>query len=324
MRDKSILIYDQYEGSSNSALGTWRSLNMKKIREGKYNGTMSAGAKKRMTRAIVLLCESSQRQKVFNEFTKKNFMHQMSFITLTVADDTKNLNGREAYDKLLIHFLQWLRRTKKVTSYIWKAELQQRGQIHYHITTPTYISWLSIRTKWNILQKEAGLLDDFNKKFGHWNPNGTDVHEVRKIKDMASYLCKEIIKSCQNELVKFAKVPEKNVMNKKLISATIKKITTAYLTKLQGLNSKVWDCSTNLKTNKYFSLVSESMHEEFLMMAVNNEVCELYKGERFQIYKFAEKPHRFILNDEQMNKYNEHLQKIRRAPQQEITFSSKK
>lgn len=282
MRDKTILVYDQYEGNVSNSLALRRSLNMKEINKNRYSGKMTGGAKKRLARAVILLCESTKEVKIYNEFTKKNFKHRMSFITLTVSNSTKNLTGKEAYNLLLQHFLQWLRRTKKATTYIWKAELQKRGQIHYHITTPTFISYLSIRLKWNELQQKARLLDQWYIEKKNYDPNSTDIHEVRKIRDMASYLVKEISKSIQNT---------------------------------ESIGGKVWDCSMNLKVNKYFSLIGESMHEEFLMMAVNNKACEYYQGDRFSLYKFQEKPHNYILTDEQTKKYNDHLNLIRRDPQ---------
>lgn len=279
MRDQSIVMYDQFQFESCNKLSLFRQDNMREQTKVKYQGIMSDGARKRMTKAIILLCESSQEKKVYNEFTGKNFKHRMSFITLTVSNSTKNLTGKEAYNLLLQHFLQWMRRTKKATTYIWKAELQKRGQIHYHITTPTFISYLALRLKWNELQQKAGLLDKYFEEHNHYNPNSTDIHEVRKIRDMAGYLCKEITKSVQNN---------------------------------ESIGGKVWDCSTNLKVNKYFSLVSESMHDEFLYMAVENEACELFQGDHFSIYKFKEKPHKYILSDQQLKKYDEHLHKIRR------------
>ncbi len=255
---------------------------MQKISANTYTGVMTQGSKKRLAKAIVLLCESAKEMKVYNEFTKRNQKHIMSFITLTVSNSTRNLNSKEAYETLLQHFIQWMRRTKKATTYIWKAEFQKRGQIHYHITTPTFISYLAIRLKWNELQKRAGLLEEYYKEKKHYDPNSTDIHEVRKIKDMASYLVKEITKSVQNS---------------------------------KSLDGKVWDCSMNLKTNKYFTLAAESMHEEFLYLAAYNGACDYFKGDQYAIYKFTEKPHRYILDEKQMKNYNEHLKKIRRDPQ---------
>lgn len=285
MRDTSIIVYDEYCGPHNARLAEFRQKNIREIQKHQYGGRVSAGAKKRLTRAIVLLCESTQERKIYNEITNRNFKHRMSFITLTITTTERNLSGKEAYKLLLRPFLQWLRRQQKVTTYIWKAELQKRGQIHYHLTTPSYINCHRLKNAWNKFQQKAGLLEEWYQKKHHYNPNSTDIREVRKIKDVAAYMIKEICKSIQNEI---------------------------------SIGGKVWDCSENLKQNKYFTLAAESMHHEFLQMAEENEACDTINGERFKVYKFEERPHNYILSDDQIKKYNQHLQKVRRDPQQQI------
>ncbi len=57
------------------------------------------------------------------------------------------------------------------------------------------------------------------------------------------------------------------------------------------------------------------MHEEFLNLCVNNEVADFFKGDRFEIYKFTEKPHQHILTDKQYKAYKDHLEKIQSQSQ---------
>ena len=136
----------------------------------------------------------------------------------TGVDEVTAQVSAEAYQTLLEPFLAWLRKTKGVRSYIWKAELQKRGQIHYHITTPSFINWQEIRAKWNRLQMRAGLLDDYYNRFKSVDPNSTDIHQVYKKSDLTSYLIKYLSKS-----------------------ETDKGKTTG----------KIWDASVNLKQSAY-------------------------------------------------------------------------
>lgn len=247
---------------------------------------ISAGAKKRLTRAITLLIESNQPKRIYNEVAGRIINHRLSFITLTVSDTTKNLTAKEAHELLLSHFLQWLRRTKKVTTYIWKAELQKRGQIHYHITTPSFINWQEIKDKWNNLQSRNGLLDKYYSEHKHYNANSTDIHAVRKINDLGAYLIKYFTKAEQNA---------------------------------KSVGGKTWDCSDNLKSTGYFKTVMTSFHHDFLIACVEQGVAELYEQEKFSIYKFKERPHNHLLSDREMELYNIHLNKLRNNIQLQIT-----
>lgn len=183
-----------------------------------YSGVVTQGMQKRITRAVNLLILTAVDRVIWNEVTGREQKHKLSFITLTISDNTKNIEAKEAYDLLLRPFLKWMVGTKGVKTYIWKAELQKRGQIHYHITTHSFLNWKEIREKWNYLQRKHGLLEDYYKRFGHYNPNSTDVHEVYKKSDLTSYLIKYIAK------------------------ADSKKDKTT---------GKLWDCSENLKGQKY-------------------------------------------------------------------------
>lgn len=130
--------------------------------------------------------------RIFNNVTNKYVYHQLSFITLTVSSN-ENQTLDYCYTNLLKPFLRIMRNKHNLTTYIWKAEVQQRGQIHYHITTPLFIHYQIIKDVWNNIQRKLGLLDEFEKINGHSNPNSTDIHEVKHIKDLASIPCKRIL-----------------------------------------------------------------------------------------------------------------------------------
>lgn len=183
-----------------------------------YSGQVTAGMQKRITKAVNLLILTAKERVIWNEVTGREQKHKLSFITLTISENERNLEAREAYDSLLKPFLKWMVRTKGVKTYIWKAELQKRGQVHYHITTHSFLNWKEIREKWNYLQRINGLLESFYSKHGHYDPNSTDVHEVYKKSDLTSYLIKYIAKADS---------------------------------KKEKTTGKLWDCSENLKGVNY-------------------------------------------------------------------------
>jgi len=278
LRNKSLILYDQIDGSNyySPSLKFKQSLNMKLQQDKQYSGRLTDGAKKRLSKAIDLLCQSIRPVKVRSCIHGRLITHRVSFITLTISHQ-ENLSARESYDKAFVHFMQWMRRTAGVTTYVWKCEVQKRGQIHYHITTPSYLDYREIRTKWNALQQRNGWLDSYHLKHGHYNPNSTDIHEAKKIDNMSSYLIKEFCKAIQNP----------------------------------NTDGKIWDCSLNLKKFKYYSFSEEQRHNELISDLITNEKVEVIKLDRCMVIKMKKGSTTEVLNIKEMQIYNDLLELIR-------------
>lgn len=318
VRGKSILTYCRVESDGCKALQMLRSANMELQRLNAYSGEFTAGAKKRCRKAINLMVQGTRRRWIVNPITKRMQLHQLSFITLTVSDTGDLLDGCFAYSKLLSPFLSWLRKTKGVNTYVWKAERQINEQIHYHLTLPDFIHYQEIRKKWNALQKKAGIIARYRKnqqafhKDGfrvredlleqwpevsqraayergvatNWeDPNSTDVHKVFKVKDLAAYLSKEFGKTLQNQKGRKHYAAQLEDELPRLIAEGD---TDRYLQmlKLSSNAAKVWDCSANLSKGKYFSVEMKQQQFEYLERAVKEGVAKKFEGEMFCIYKF--------------------------------------
>ena len=228
VRSGEILIYRQYDRVQ--TLGKQSELTIlsklqnnytqiKADRLKAYSGLVSKGVSKRMRKAIDLLISTTPTVKVEHYTRTKTISHKLSFITLTIPD-LKTLTAKEAHKKLLEPMLLFLRRKHHMRSYIWKAELQKRGQLHYHLTSNVYIAHQELKDKWN----ELLTLNNYNSQYyrdkGHTNANSTDIKEVRKIENLGGYLTKYFCKAYQNA---------------------------------KSVEGKVWDCSLNLKQADYFT-----------------------------------------------------------------------
>ena len=122
-----------------------------------------------------------------------------------------------------------------------KAELQERGQVHYHLTVNSFIHWQEIQNKWNKLQHKAGYLDDFAKKHRHYKPNSTDVHSVKNVKDIEAYLVKYICKNQKDKTL---------------------------------LNGKVWGCSSSLEGKRFSIEVDSAINSNLLNVKGRKELAE--------------------------------------------------
>jgi len=268
-------------------------LNRQKLKERQtYTGRITKGAYKRLNRAIELLVQAADQKTV--EFTskksgqKKKLKFSLNFITLTVHSPDRMIEGKEAHRLCLEPLILWLKRTCGMTLYIWKAELQKRGQIHYHVTTDCYVEAMQLRYKWNDLQKEAGYLNQYFEKFGHYNANSTDVHSVYKYADISSYLKKNVCKSINCELAK-------SVQNKETIGG------------------KVWDCSLNLKSCKLFETDFDyDLHEKII-----NSTYNFVEKDCFKLYE-TDKKTSLLLSEQYKLEYEAHMRNVRNYTRQSV------
>lgn len=234
LRNNGVVVYDEPIYSRRFVNNHLNRKRMKQAAKTRYSGKMSPGARKRLSRAVTLVCQGIKPKWVHNPVTGRYQYHRLSFATLTVTD-RNNQTHRYIYDNVFVHFLAWLRRTKDVHTIIWKAEFQNRGQIHYHLIFPDFIHYAEIRDKWNDLQHAAGLLDEYAKEHGHFKPNSTDIHEIKFVRNLANYILKELGKSMQNE---------------------------------KSVNGKIWDCSDNLAGKQYFAVaLSSEVYEQLHLLA---------------------------------------------------------
>ncbi len=220
-----------------------RKLSLKKA----YSGKVTSSGAKRLRKAIDILVQRTDPKTIWNPVTKKHFPFTLNFVTLTVSS-SKNIDTRFGYSKLLEPFLRIVR-SQGNFSYVWKAEFQVRGQIHYHLATNTFLTWQKIRSTWNNLQRKNRLLDEYAKKHKHFDPNSTDVHALGSITNVAAYLSKYLSKSNTKKLA-----------------------------------GKVWDCSKDCK-GKRFAFTPTNEQEVYLRELQDSKHVEVIELDHCTILK---------------------------------------
>jgi hypothetical protein len=146
----------------------------------------------RLRNALNVLMLQSPVNYTTDKSTGKTYRFFLNFITLTLSQKQMHDDGF-IQRKMLQPFLKWLIRNN-ATGYVWKAEIQKNGNIHYHITTNKYIHYGRIRTKWNSIQFKNGYLKDYFDKYGNHNPNSTDVKSVKSATKAFKYIAKYMLK----------------------------------------------------------------------------------------------------------------------------------
>ena len=246
---------------------------MQEIRKLAYQGRLTIGSRKRLSKALHVLSEMTPTRKVYNEVSKRAMYFKLSMITLTVPAKERHLTPKEGYQLLLKNFLKWLVRTEGCKGYVWKVEHQKNGQIHYHIIQNVYINYSAIREKWNYLLKRAGLLETLYKEHHHYNPNSTDVHAIRKVKNITAYFI-SYMKAQKND----------------------SEITSG----------KVWDCSYNIKKAEYYHESPDKETTENIQKGIKSGNIIKEFTDYCTILTFLKKPAKFYLSKKQFQNHFNH------------------
>lgn len=275
VRSRSIILFNQYIGERKASILTNNKRHNLQA-EKTYSGQMTTHAKKRLAKAISLLNQSSPWKKVQPSWQKTPIDFKLSFCTLTIPDDTP-ITGKEAYKKLLKPFLRKCKSKFGLNSYIWKAELQARGQLHYHITSNCFMEYSQVQEIWNNIIEVAGLMDVFKSKHGHNSPHSTEIRAVKNVKNIEAYLVKYISKSDDAG---------------------------------RSVFGKTWGCSENLKGASYFTEIINSANEKAIEMLIDAKQAVFEAFERFSIVKFLDASPVWILSKNQQSLYKMHMASI--------------
>jgi hypothetical protein len=190
-------------------------------------GSLSFAARKNLIRTIkrfvflTATCNAEKRK--IGSRTKRS----LKFVTLTLASAQIH-SDLEIKEKLLNQFLTELRENFGLKNYVWKAEKQKNGNIHFHIIIDIFIHWREIRERWNRIQNKLNYVDRFRNliesggfneyaggclannpsislaqiqerwqkgQLSNWSqPPGTEIRNVAKIRDVHAYFAKYFAK----------------------------------------------------------------------------------------------------------------------------------
>jgi hypothetical protein len=198
-----------------------------------HNGKISKQANRKICRAIDYMVYLAKPKKLPKTRKGQGFKFKLNFITLTLSSPQIH-SDYEITNKVFGRFADYLRRKWNVHHYIWRAEKQANGSIHYHVITDRFIPWLELRDTWNNCQELLGYVTRYRKaqKLWHkngfhyrpelepkwsykhqlkayqegirtdWNsPNSTDVHSLRFVNNVRAYFKKYLTKSGQSSRI---------------------------------------------------------------------------------------------------------------------------
>lgn len=286
--------------------------------KGQYDGYLTPGARKRLKRAIQLIVEIAEPKTAMNFKLNKEFKFKLNFITLTLPVRQGTRTDKDIKKFVLDPWLKKAKRRWSLRSYIWRAERQKNGNLHFHITTDTYIPYDQLRDEWNKNLNALGFIDEFEKKHGHRHPNSTDVHATKKVKDLAAYFSKYMAKDEPTREKCTAQVPwARPVMELKPRS---KRSKLQYLPSREEIriDGKLWDCSRNLKVKDSCECLMEGDAVHVWNKVRECPEVKIKDCDHCSIAFLTKKQRNHFLNGPLKNLYDEWINRIRNIPDEII------
>lgn len=206
----------------------------------KHKGELSLTSKKKIINRILWLNQISE-VKTYKTKKGQYIQHKLSMLTLTLPSEMKH-SPQFITENCLTRFLNLIRSYYKIKNYIWKLELQQNGNVHYHIITDAELDYNSLKKIWNKIINKFGYVDQYSLtslRLGERKYIEKRLEEMRKYKKYKllneANLVKEIKEVWRYQ--KSIKFSQPNTINIKRISlnSNIENYIAKYVSK--GSNS---------------------------------------------------------------------------------------
>ena len=228
IRPNRLYVYDRFTGTKESSRIHRPISNLSK-------GVVSDKAAVRITNYCNLLYHASPIKRVYSKATKKSYTFRINFITLTLPSKQIH-DDKDIYRYCFKPFIRSITNNDNSFLYVWKAEVQANGNLHFHLSTSSFIHYNFIRMLWNNCVDKLGYVE----RAVVANPNSTDVHAVRNDKDFAIYMAKYLSKNDDTR---------------------------------RPVTIKTWDCSSWLKKQKTSDFLTESQFYELSTSGLESIRC---------------------------------------------------
>lgn len=288
-------------------------ISIKNLKDGTPSGLMTTAIRLKMCRiirnfiAILKMAPCDENGYLLNIPT---------FITLTLS--AKQLHTDKELNRLLLNeFIINIQRRFGVKNYVWRSEKQENGNLHYHIIIDKYIFHTEIRKIWNDLQQKTGYIEKYRMeqkayhingfkinyellpkwsaerqekaynegcKINWSNPNSTDIHSLKNIINVESYVTKYMSKDKENGIIREIEQKRNSGKISEAEYLSLKQCFKEDRIK-NKINARIWGCSDAIKGLKDPTIIYDANCDSLLKDMVdssdvtvkqNENVCMFY------------------------------------------------
>ena len=232
----------------------------------KNSSQVSKQTKRKIRKATDFLAVNAKIKEYTDKKTGEKRKYRLSFITLTLS--SKQIRSDNFIQKNIFQpFLQRLRDCYDLRNYVWRAEKQKNGNIHFHLITDIAVNYYTIRYVWNHFQAKRNYLKDYKEKFSkmslkeYYKYSIEEIYKKieksndQKIKNNLKQKInsKEFLNECRMklELMQKQKFSQPNSVDVARLSTEkeIAKYISKYISKdeeNENVTCKRWSCSQSL------------------------------------------------------------------------------
>lgn len=175
----------------------------------------------------------------------------ITFPTLTLPSDQVH-DDRDIKRKVLMPFIQKLKREHGIQEYFWKAEKQGNGNIHFHLFVDRYIDKDQLNLKWNVTTNALGYLDRYVARTGDHNPPSTKINVCPDQMSLVKYLMKYVTKS-PTKCYPFSQIRTRMEYPEGLYEFKMEADGVDQVVKWQKVEGRCWGMSDGIRKAKVYS-----------------------------------------------------------------------
>ena len=250
----------------------------------KHNDKVSVHARRKISKAIEYLIFMARAKSLPNTFHGKAFVFRIAFVTLTLPSAQIH-SDNEIKQKCLNQMLIELRRRWNVRNYVWRAEKQVNGNIHFHILVDKFIPWSELRDCWNRICNKLGYVDRYRNQMRDFHSGGFSVRDDL----LKTWNYKAQIKAYQSGKANDWNSPNSTDIHSIKKVSNIQKYITKYATKesqTQGLTGRLWGCNFELSDIKGAQLIRDTNISNELNQLIQTFNPRIYETDHFTCIEF--------------------------------------
>jgi len=267
------------------------------FQDNSHKGKISKKARKKISTALDYMMYLAKPKVIPEGYRGQGLKFKICFVTLDLPSRQVHTDG-QIISLVMEPMLNYFRKHYHVTNYIWRAEKQKNGNLHFHVILDKFIDKYELRRAWNKYLQNLGYVTAYKKNqldwhnngftvrkklLKHWpeqaqreaylqgmkedwnNPNTTDIHSTKRIKNLKKYLCKYLTKS----------------RNEKILEEEINNSSTNDLLTISG---RLWACSESLSNIKGAKTDYTTEIDQELLKITASQKSELFQSSYYTVW----------------------------------------
>lgn len=252
-----------------------------------YSGEMSKGSIKRLQNACELMNAVTQKKTFISKKDGRKITYRIGLITLTLSAPQQEITDAQIKKEMLEPYLRKLKKYG-LKNYIWKAERQENGNLHFHIFIDCFVPKEDVTNIWNRLQSKFHFIKAYQSKYGLKEAPSTNIKVVKSKDGMIRYMLKYMIKPvAKGEQLEFGRPTDP---------------------KHKG---KTWDCSKALKLNNPTAGEATESEWESVSKAVEDGFLKEVPKDHATIYFYTTQKSVYHLPNSLKERYFSYLRAVR-------------